>query len=290
MLLQGLPNQLNQLSHAYVVEGSDQILLTEQAFLLSKTLLCSDKQTSITGIGEPCGQCHSCKLFEANNHPDFLFTQAEKNSIGVDEIRQTSVFLTKTSQLSGAQVVLIENANSMTESASNALLKTLEEPTNNSYLLLLSNDKSRLLPTIRSRCQFLKLDAAPKQKLKQIYPDLADYILGFGSASESNLKRWIETEKVAEFELVYQTFILWLKKQTAVNNVASKVEGDEELQNFLLYLISRRIRQYLLKQRESAVEAQQLLIQYQSVQKNILGLNKPLAMNTLLTQLTPLIA
>ena len=308
--LKGLPQDIERLSHSYVIEGRDQTLLLEQALTLSKLLLCSNKKgskkegsnkedRSAEGSNSngsyqssnellsasPCGQCHSCQLFEAKNHPDFLFPNTDKSLIGVDEVRQASLFLTKTSQLSGSQVVIIHPANTMTESASNALLKTLEEPTNNSFLFLLSTDKNQLLPTIISRSQFLTLPEPTKEELKLQYPDVPDYILGFAYPSESKIKEWVNDEKIAEFTESYSTFISWLKQQIPANNLVHLVEKDNELQAFLLYLLSRRIRQLMLKNKPDAIQANELLLNYQKQHQHILGMNKPLALSALLSEL-----
>jgi DNA polymerase-3 subunit delta' len=114
-----------------------------------KSLLCSTKNA--------CGTCKACKLFEAKSHPDMKYVVSDKPSIGVDLIRQVSEYVTTTSQLLGNKVVVIENIESMTEAASNSLLKTLEEPNKNTYLLLSTTKPNSLLATITSRCEKIRL-------------------------------------------------------------------------------------------------------------------------------------
>lgn len=288
LALNGLPNSVAELAHAYIIEGKDNVKRRQQAELLGKILLCQSlSQDSDLAQSEPCGSCHSCHLFEANSHPDFLISDPEQNSIGVDEIRNTSLFLTKMSQLSGAQVVILDKANSMTESASNALLKTLEEPTNKSFLLLLVDNKSQLMPTILSRCQFINVEQPNKQQLKQKYSDLPDYIIGFGQFSESDIQHWISSGKIDVFEQNYQNFISWLKRQKSTTDFASEVVKDEELQSFILYLLQRRVRQLMLKHANSKVlSAEQALNQFHKLKQTITGLNSPLAFHSLLVQLT----
>lgn len=116
---------------------------------LTKALLCSEKNA--------CGQCKSCMLFDAQSHPDMKYIISDKPSIGVDLIRQVSEFVTTTSQMLGNKVVIIEHIENMTESASNSLLKTLEEPSHNTYLLLSTNKPNSLLATITSRCEKVRL-------------------------------------------------------------------------------------------------------------------------------------
>ncbi|MCO4320836.1 hypothetical protein [Aliidiomarina quisquiliarum] len=99
-----------------------------------------------------CGQCKSCLLHKAGNHPDTLRVAPEEGKrIGVDRIRELQDKVWQRSNQSGATVVVIEKAELMTEAAANALLKTLEEPPEHNYLIVCPERFSRLLPTVRSR-------------------------------------------------------------------------------------------------------------------------------------------
>ncbi|OCH12759.1 DNA polymerase III subunit delta' [Aliivibrio sp. 1S165] len=116
---------------------------------LSNTLLCLTQ-----GI-EPCGFCHSCDLVESGNHPDlhWIRPEIEGKSISVDQIRQCNSWALESSQFNAKRMIVIEPAEKMTESAANALLKTLEAPPKNCQFVLLAESPHHLLPTIRSRCQ-----------------------------------------------------------------------------------------------------------------------------------------
>jgi len=94
-----------------------------------------------------------------DHHPDlhWLFPEEEKRTISVEQIRDVADSLNLKSHRGGAKVVLIEPADGMTNAAANALLKTLEEPSDDTYLMLLSHQPQRLPATIRSRCQRLNL-------------------------------------------------------------------------------------------------------------------------------------
>ncbi|GLX76790.1 DNA polymerase III subunit delta' [Thalassotalea insulae] len=151
------------LPHAIVLSGVSGAGKKELAHWLANALMCqysAPAEPSLLANNPadiPCGQCKNCHLFGQNSHPDHLDVVAEGNHIGVDQIRQVSRFLEKTAQLGHNQVVVIDGAEMMTESAANALLKTLEEPTAHCYLLLLVKDIQHLLPTIVSRCRQLPL-------------------------------------------------------------------------------------------------------------------------------------
>ncbi|MCC2615638.1 AAA family ATPase [Aestuariibacter halophilus] len=135
------------LHHGLLICGGPQTGKRALAQALSGVLLCQRPD----GNG-PCGACQGCQLFSAQSHPDAHTIESEKQ-IGVDAIRDAINKLSGTAQLSGNKVLTIVDADTMTESAANALLKTLEEPTSKTYLLLLCSAPQRLPATILSRCE-----------------------------------------------------------------------------------------------------------------------------------------
>ncbi|MCQ4312703.1 DNA polymerase III subunit delta' [Pseudomonas stutzeri] len=136
-------------AHAYLLHGPAGIGKRALAEQLMALLLC--KQPSRDGA---CGHCKSCQLLAAHTHPDHYILEPEEidKAIRVDQVRQLVGFVSQTAQLGGRKVVLLEPAEAMNLNASNALLKSLEEPAGNTVLLLISHQPSRLLPTIKSRC------------------------------------------------------------------------------------------------------------------------------------------
>lgn len=103
---------------------------------------------------QSCQKCKSCMLWQSGNHPDFHRIESiDGKDIGVDQIRELTAKLHQFSQQGGRVVVNIAQAERLTESAANALLKTLEEPHDNVYFLLQTPLQSSMLATIQSRCQ-----------------------------------------------------------------------------------------------------------------------------------------
>lgn len=141
----------SQHAHAYLLHGAAGIGKRALAERLMARLLCQQP----AGL-DACGQCKACHLLAAGSHPDsFELKPAEdKKTVGVDDVRELIGFVNKTAQLGGRKVVLVAEppAEDMTLAASNALLKSLEEPAGDTVLLLVSHQPSRLLPTIKSRC------------------------------------------------------------------------------------------------------------------------------------------
>lgn len=81
----------------------------------------------------------------------------DKKSIGIEEIRKQGEFLNQTSAISEYKFLIIDSACELTNQASNSLLKTLEEPKNNNFLILITHNLSKIIPTIRSRCFIIKV-------------------------------------------------------------------------------------------------------------------------------------
>jgi DNA polymerase-3 subunit delta' len=127
------------------VPGAGQV---EIAAWLGATLLCR------AGDGRPCGQCADCRLLRAGSHPDIRWVGVlpDKKDIGIDQLRELSEVLSMRSYRGGAKVAVIAPADAMSAKAHNALLKTLEEPASETYLVLTASRLERIPKTILSRC------------------------------------------------------------------------------------------------------------------------------------------
>ncbi|MDN4503336.1 DNA polymerase III subunit delta' [Alteromonadaceae bacterium BrNp21-10] len=144
--------QRQQLHHGILLQGVEGLGKAHFAKALADFLLCQKPEN-----GQSCGECQGCRLLAAQSHPDMLEVRREKSQIGVDQIRQAIQQLTQTAQMSGNKVLIIYEAETLNQASSNALLKTLEEPTDHTYIILVSHQPQRLLPTILSRCEKITL-------------------------------------------------------------------------------------------------------------------------------------
>lgn len=157
-----------RLGHALLLTGAPGMGKERVARVLAQRLLCG--KPAADGLG--CGDCRGCRLFSAGTHPDLLHVTFELNDKGdkfrseiiVDQIRRLGAWFSLTPQLGGAQVALVVPADKLNDSAANALLKTLEEPSRDRYLLLVTDRPGRLPATIRSRCQRLEFRPPPREE------------------------------------------------------------------------------------------------------------------------------
>ena len=116
-----------------------------------------------------CGKCRSCVMIEHGTHPDRLSIQADEGSlIKIDQLREVIQKVENSPKVSKHHVVYIERCETMTTQCANALLKTLEEPKKNMFIVLQCNEKSKILPTILSRC-FIETPQINRNQLQQFF-------------------------------------------------------------------------------------------------------------------------
>lgn len=140
----------DRIPHAMIfagIKGVGKLTLAEN---FARLALCQQPNLFAT----ECGTCHSCRLFLTKAHPDALWLEPEKEgaNIKIDQIRALTDFISQSALQGKYRTVIINPANSMNLNAANALLKTLEEPTPNAIIILVSDQMAQLPPTILSRC------------------------------------------------------------------------------------------------------------------------------------------
>ena len=161
-----------QVRHAYLFAGPIGIGRRTLALRFAQAVNC----TNVDENHEPCGECRICRQFERMQHPDMTVVQSEdgSSSIKVEQIRDLQRTLSLTPIEAQYRVALLLNFQEATESAQNALLKTLEEAPSRVILLMTADSVDHLLPTIISRCEILRMRTMPAVQLKsylaQSYP------------------------------------------------------------------------------------------------------------------------
>ncbi len=127
----------------------------------AQLILCAEQTT-------PCGKCSRCRRVVSREHPDFISLNPDAESklgqITVDQVRALSEQLSLSSYEGRGTVVVIEPAHALNRNASNALLKTLEEPRRDAHLVLVTSSPSLLPATVRSRCLKLSLPIPDREQ------------------------------------------------------------------------------------------------------------------------------
>jgi len=150
-----------------IICGAQGMGKTAFARMLSAALLCLSD-----GQGRPCMACRGCKRVLNGTHPDLLTPdKTDKKSIGVAEIRGILQALGVFATEGGRRVVLIDDADRLTREAQNSMLKTLEEPGDDTFFILTAARENLLLSTIRSRCRTVRLAPMAEDALTDFLTD-----------------------------------------------------------------------------------------------------------------------
>ena len=146
-------------AQAYLLVGPESVGKATVASRFAAALLCPTD-----GVHD--GDCRSCRLALAGTHPDLTIVEPEgATSLGVDQARTVITRASMVPVESARTVFLFPEAGSMTESAANALLKTLEEPPTTVVFLLVAESEEDFPPTVASRCRTVHLGRVPKDEL-----------------------------------------------------------------------------------------------------------------------------
>ena len=163
-----------QRGHALLLQAAPGAGALALAATLAQAWLC-EAQPAVAAPAPPCGRCGACRLVQAGTHPDLLLVVPEEvalahglpveldekrkpsRQIRIDDVRRALDWVVTTSGRGRAKVLVLHPATALNAISASALLKTLEEPPAGVRILLTASDPARLLPTLLSRCQQLRL-------------------------------------------------------------------------------------------------------------------------------------
>jgi DNA polymerase-3 subunit delta' len=162
-----------EMTHAWLFTGPPGSGRSSAAIAFAQALIC---------LNNGCGTCSDCNAAKTSGHPDVEIIRTEGLSIKVEEIRELLTRVAWAPSMGGWRVVVMEDADRLTESAANALLKAIEEPGTRTVWLLCAPTLHDVLPTIRSRCRHLQLRTPSIEAVTQVLinrdkisPDMAQF-------------------------------------------------------------------------------------------------------------------
>ena len=205
-------------AHALLIHGPAGAGHFDMAVLLAQTLLCESVPAG-TAAARACGHCASCHLVATRAHPDLRLVlpaalrvqrgwtdeddyiapkgdAKPSRELRIDQVRAAIDWAQQTSGRGRAKVLLLHPADALNLSAANALLKTLEEPPGQMRVLLTSADPEHLLPTVRSRCQRLRIALPPPEQARAWLQgqglDAPDALLALAGGSPLEALAWAQ--------------------------------------------------------------------------------------------------
>ena len=148
-----------EMTHAWLFTGPPGSGRSSAAVAFAQALICPN---------QGCATCNECRSASAGSHPDVEIIRTEGLSIKVEEIRELLTRVAWAPSMGGWRVVVMEDADRLTESAANALLKAIEEPGTRTVWLLCAPTLHDVLPTIRSRCRHIQLHTPSDEAVTQV--------------------------------------------------------------------------------------------------------------------------
>ena len=220
--------ETRRLAHAYLLAGAPRGAAGALAVDLMQRLACLDPEQA------PCGTCDRCRQVAARTWCDNLWIFPVKKSrvISIEQMRETPgskvpppyflPWLGGTAFAGGWKVGVLAGADRLTEEAANAFLKMLEEPPPDTLILLLSDAPQALLPTIRSRCQRLDLDAPPPELEEPWRGEVLAILAAEGAAGPA--------AAMAAGDRIHQILLAMKERAAALvrEEIAAERKGGEE--------------------------------------------------------------
>ena len=164
--------QNGTIPHALIFTGIEGTGRREAAIDFAMACNCGDENRS--SIAHPCRECRSCIKIQSDHHPDIIEIKPSGQFIKIAQIREIRYQISMKPFEAIWRIVIIRNAQAMNPSASNALLKMLEEPPDRSLLILITEQRSDLLPTVVSRCKTIRFTPVSRDRLISLLIEQTD--------------------------------------------------------------------------------------------------------------------
>lgn len=234
-----LKNAIEQghIAHAYLFAGPRGVGKTTCARLLAKALNCQNGPTI-----NPCGECDNCKGIAKGSNLDVIEIDGASNT-GVNDVRviKEEVMFPPTS--SKYKIYIIDEVHMLSQSAFNALLKTIEEPPEYVIFIFATTETQKVPATIRSRCQQFNFQLIPLEKIKELLKQACEET---NITAEDEALFWIAKESTGSMRDAYTLFdqvVSFSNGNITMDLIREKLGlvGSEQLNEIMKYVLANRI-------------------------------------------------
>ena len=228
------------LAHAYLFVGPAHIGKAATALAVARFLNCENTKES--GGMYFCDRCPSCLKINSGNHPDVHILQvAPGESIKIDAVRELLAQIRLRPFMAAKKIFIVHNIEDLTTEGANALLKTLEEPSANSLLILTTAVPERVLETVKSRCHVIPFAPASQRalaaRLVQYYDedkDQAHFLAYFAEGCLGKARRLKEDGLCAAKDEIIDRYILGREREALIKTIGADKAKTREFLDVLL--------------------------------------------------------
>lgn len=251
----------NRLNHAYLFEGGNYKQRHELALFLVKSQFCPNLHDNL-----PCLECSVCQTIDLNDNPDVLEIKNDKRSIGVDEVKEYKKAMATSTTQGDVKVLIINDAQKLTAQAANNLLKFIEEPEGQVLIILLTDSKNQILPTILSRVQSFTLSTDDQSSLATELSQQGFSEKNMAIAQATTELKNIQEMSDEEFSHFLEVTINWFKKYEN-NDATAFIDVQSKIKN----LVDSREKQELFWSIVEKLFSDELSFKYDLKKQVILG-------------------
>ncbi len=227
----------NRIPQALLIHGKAGLGKRQLIELFAKAVFCE----AVDNTFQPCGGCRSCTLVAARTYPDLIVLEPEVagKAIGIDKIRDLIARLELKPQFDSHRIVIIDQADMLNNPAANAFLKCLEEPTERTTIILVTDNASRLPATVRSRCQLMQIVQAESSEavrwLKQRNVKDSEKILKMAHGSPLLAEHYAEMDYLSVYQAYYNDWLNVAKAELDVVVLAEQWIKQEKVSLSVLF-------------------------------------------------------
>lgn len=226
-----------RLAHAYLLVGPQGSGKFETALAVARAVNCESADQGF------CGTCSSCKKIDSGNHPDIVICdRGENQSIKIQKVRELVQRIQMRPYEAKRKVVILREMDTLTTEGANAFLKTLEEPTASSLLLLTTANPERILATVISRCHVVHFFAQSRQDLTQrlerefkISKPQAEVIAGYSEGCYGKARFFQEDGFISRKNDVITQFLFTGIDEASLKSILSDQDQIKETLETLLF-------------------------------------------------------
>lgn len=256
--------QKNNILNSYMFVGKNGIGKEKIAEEFARMILCLSKEK------ESCTNCNSCIKFLSNNHPDFMKIESENDSIKINQIRELQEWIYQKPIISDKKIIIINDADLMTEESQNCILKTLEEPPLYAVIILIVYNESKLLNTIKSRCLIMNFHDISKSEIadyieknnimdnpNQNIIDICNGSIGKINDIKNNLSDYSEVENLL-MNILNKNYTSILEIRDNAEILYKSKDNIDDLLEYMAIIIYNMVRKEAINSKELAIHCKQI--------------------------------